>query len=109
MRLVKPRYKQVDKVIEEPYADTQNCLAIWDFFKPRMGKITSVECDGEVTTVTGSARTLKLRGCNCGYYGTGPHGTAQILRDVGIDTDKEEDLIGQKPIKIMVDAGSEES
>ncbi len=80
----KLRYVIKGDAVEGHMPNTFSELELWDFFRPRIGKISSVECDGNAVIVTGSARTLKLNSVTCGYGGTGPHGTARILQDVPI-------------------------
>jgi len=48
--------------------------------------------------IHGYEGTILLSGCNCGYLGTGPHGTAKILIELGLDKNKAERVIGQKTI-----------
>ncbi len=81
---------------------TERSLAFWNQNKGKIGLPISVEAsfEGLVTEdrtengitypveynliIHGYAGDILLSGCNCGYGGTGPNGTAKILAELGI-------------------------
>lgn len=46
--------------------------------------------------VSGSNGAIILSGCNCGYGGEGPNGTAQILAELGLPIEKARVITYQK-------------
>lgn len=95
---------------------TVESLKFWNENKDRIGKITHVEVSFEsllseereengITYPTeynfiafGSNGAVLLSGCNSGYFGEGPHGTAKILVELGLDKEIAKKIIGQKTI-----------
>jgi len=95
---------------------TDDSLKFWKEHKNSIGKVTHVEVaeegllleDRTENGITypieynfvafGRNGAIFLSGCNCGYLGTGPHGTAKILVELGLDKNKAERVIGQKTI-----------
>ncbi len=81
---------------------TDESLKFWNENKNRLGKITHVEVAAEgllledrtengITypveyncMIFGTNGAILLSGCNCGYGGTGPNGTAKILAELGL-------------------------
>jgi hypothetical protein len=82
---------------------TEESLKFWTENKNSIGKLMHVQVsaegvliedktDGDGITypveynlmVTGTKGIILLSGCNCGYGGTGPNGTAKILAELGV-------------------------
>jgi len=79
---------------------TDKSLEYWRLNRQRIGDVTSVLVTAEPLLVEqastgnydveynlkieGTEGTIFLSGCNCGYGGTGPNGTAKILCELGI-------------------------
>lgn len=81
---------------------TEQSLDFWHANKHRIGKIEHIVVTAEPLLVEqrtekgisypaeynfiakGTEGSLYLSGCNCGYGGTGPNGTAKILADLGL-------------------------
>lgn len=68
---------------------TDESLKVWKSCKGKLGRIwhiiikqhTPPEFNMEIYADHGF---VLLSGCNCGYGGTGPHGTLEIFNDLGI-------------------------
>lgn len=81
---------------------TEESIAFWHANKDKIGEMLTVDVTAkplliEQRTAHGVAYTVEynfraigmrgsilLSGCNCGYGGTGPNGTAQILAELGL-------------------------
>jgi len=87
---------------DEGHGITEKSLEFWQVSKHRLGNILAVvvtakpllveqrkDCgityDVEYNfTAQGTAGVIYLSGCNCGYGGEGPNGTAKILAELGL-------------------------
>ena len=72
------------------YGITEKSLKLWKRRKGDIGKIGVVEAKREspdeyTLIIIGSEGEIWLSGCNCGYGGTGPNGTRQILEELGVN------------------------
>ena len=93
---------------------TDKSLKFWNENKSKLGKISHVEVSAEGwidrdgyeypveyeynCMIVGKDATMLLSGCNCGYFGQGPHGTAKILTELGLNKSEAERVIGQQTI-----------
>ena len=96
---------------------TERSLKFWNENKSKIGKVTHVEVSEEGlqtedrksesgitypveynTMITGTQGSILLSGCNCGYGGEGPNGTAKILAELGLHIDKARKAMYQKTI-----------
>jgi len=72
---------------DEGHGITEKSLDFWNKNKYSLGKVSCVEVskEGEYTChIHGAENSIFLSGCNCGYGGTGPNGTAKILVELGL-------------------------
>jgi len=78
-----------------------------DFFRKhrkKLGRILRVVVDGRIDTtfhmeIVGTKATMLLSGCTCGYRGTGPHGTVEILKLAGVEFD-EQDIFTRDHVQV---------
>ena len=79
---------------------TEESLRFWNENKNKIGVVkfaavtemplyTEKAPDGDYKleynmAIHGKSGSIYLSGCNCGYGGTGPHGTAKILAELGL-------------------------
>ena len=99
---------------------TVRSLEFWHENKHRIGEVLSLEAsleplrtaDGELRTtmtdltgfeewnveIKGENGSIFLSGCNCGYGGEGPNGTAKILAELGLPIEKARKAMVQKII-----------
>ena len=95
------------------YGVTDDSLKFWKEHKNSIGKITHVEVRFEPLFIDtdrdniaseynfvafGYEGAIFLSGCNCGYGGTGPNGTAKILAELGLPIEKARKAMVQKTI-----------
>jgi len=58
--------------------------------RTELGTVKTAKCGPGHLEIEGDEGHMRLSGCTCGYAGEGPHGTAKILRDLGVsETDAE--------------------
>ena len=82
---------------------TRSALVYWNLTRPSLGQITQVSfgfepiAEGDVTTIiSGEKAEMHLSGTNCGYGGEGPHGSFQILMEIGVPKDLAELVFRQR-------------
>jgi hypothetical protein len=84
---------------------TRRSIDFWHDNKHKIGNVgmlkvsfdSHIHNDKEYNLVAmGNEGTIFLSGCNCGYGGEGPHGTKQILIELGVPADKAEEYIYKK-------------
>jgi len=82
---------------------TDISLKYWKRVKARLGRIIRADASFEplikeprtwngipymaeynLILIDDRGNEVRLSGCNCGYGGTGPHGTFEILKDAGL-------------------------
>lgn len=105
---------------DQGHGITRMSLDFWREKRNLIGRTIKVECDlipihKEVDPetsmalewslkITGTKGIILLSGCNCGYGGEGPHGTAIILRELGIEYDKAEKLTHGPKFSVPISA-----
>ncbi len=90
---------------DEGHGVTRKSLAFWQENKHLIGKVICIEGDREglykeeresggipytvdyTLLIFGTRGAILLSGCNCGYGGEGPNGTAKILHELGSTMD----------------------
>ena len=92
---------------------TEHSLKFWNENKGKIGEIVRVEVgfeplremqDSEGIPLEwnfgafGKKGAIFLSGCNCGYGGTGPNGTAKILAELGLPLEKARQAMWRKTI-----------
>ncbi len=104
---------------------TRESLEFWNQHKGDIGKILTVDVSDEGlhtedrksesgitypveynTLITGTQGTILLSGCNCGYGGEGPNGTAKILAELGLTLTQARAIMWQKRIHFDVRTGT---
>jgi len=97
---------------DEGHGITRTSLAFWDQNKHQVGRIMRVVVADVIERVTspagyaseysmiiyGSTGMIILSGCNCGYGGEGPNGTAKILVELGMSVDEARRMMYEKRI-----------
>jgi hypothetical protein len=97
---------------DEGHGITEKSLQFWHENKNKIGKIqhlfASFEPLGEAMDelgvlewnceIRGTQGSIFLSGCNCGYGGTGPNGTAKILAELGMDLETARGFVQHKRI-----------
>lgn len=97
---------------------TEKSLEYWDINKHKLGEIINILVTAEPLLeetqkyndsleytveynfkAEGTMGTMFLSGCNCGYGGTGPNGTAKILIELGIPHASAKNAIMGKKIE----------
>ena len=71
---------------DKGYGATQHSIEYFKKLKRKLGRIIEIRIstDRDFTMeIFCDAGWVLLSGCNCGYGGTGPHGTIEILRLLG--------------------------
>lgn len=85
-------------ILAPDFAGTDDALEAWDQYKENLGEVRTVlvtqsGIDGlpvaenllaKFVALGSTGTALALSGTNCGYQGEGPHGTARILRELGV-------------------------
>lgn len=102
---------------------TKKSLEFWSFNRSRIGKITHIEVSREAlrqddkkyeditykvdyTLIAhGEKGEIWLSGCNCGYSGEGPNGTARILAEFGFPLDRGRLIMLYKRIDFRPEKG----
>jgi hypothetical protein len=85
---------------------TQHSIEYFKKLKGKLGRIVEirVSTDRDFTMeIFSDAGWVLLSGCNCGYGGTGPHGTIEILRLLGFQnggSDYEREVFTERNVKI---------
>ena len=90
---------------DEGFGATQSSIKYFESLKGMLGQIIEINVSGNrhfTFELQCSAGFVLLSGCNCGYGGTGPHGTVQILQLLGFKDYKnyEEQIFGENEVKI---------
>jgi hypothetical protein len=104
---------------------TRESLEFWNRHKHDIGNILTVDVSAEGLQtedrksesgytypveynmmVTGTQGTILLSGCNCGYGGEGPNGTAKILAELGLTINQARAVMWQKRIHFDVRTGT---
>ncbi len=117
-------------ILADDFGVTVRALASWDSYKEQLGTVKTVlvsfagieglpigENDLAGFLALGSTGAgLALSGTNCGYGGEGPHGTARILRELGVTEAVVGMVFSQRRLRFerledrwMVEVGSDES
>ena len=66
---------------------TEESLEYVESLKGKLGKVVDISIDKDrefAMEIKGRNYILLLSGLNCGYGGTGPHGTLKLLKDLGV-------------------------
>lgn len=95
---------------------TEQSLQFWHENKDKIGRVEALEASFEPlmidvdddetgifewnVEIRGSGGSIFLSGCNCGYGGEGPNGTATILAELGVPIDEARRLMCQKHIDL---------
>ena len=105
-------------VLKDPgHGITRKSLDFWKTNRDKIGPVLSVEVDDNLHSelsprgypleypcaIYGADGMIRLSGCTCGYGGEGPHGTAQILVDIGVGREEALRMILQKPLVYHVE------
>lgn len=91
---------------------TRESLEFWQANRTKIGPVLSLECKNDLRVETGPLGypleyscivygrdgEIWLSGCTCGYGGTGPHGTARVLMDIGVPQKKALRLMLEKVV-----------
>ena len=103
---------------------TRESLEFWNKNKNSIGKVTHVEVSAEGLYLEdrtgengitypveynfiafGECGAILLSGCNCGYGGEGPNGTAKILAELGLTLEEARKAMYRKNIHYDVIRG----
>jgi hypothetical protein len=66
---------------------TEESLEYVESLKGKFGEVIDISIDKDrefAMEIKGINCVLLLSGVNCGYGGTGPHGTIKLLKDLGV-------------------------
>lgn len=101
-------------LMDEGHGITRKSLEYWDAYKGIIGRVVRVDVSEEPLhteqdhfrgaifeynfVAFGTKGTIYLSGCNCGYGGEGPNGTAKILAELGLPIDEARRAMYQKHI-----------
>ena len=92
---------------DKGYGVTEESLNYLKTLKGKLGNIKQISIDQkremsmEIACENG---LVLLSGCNCGYGGTGPHGSIKVLEELGFTDPKryEEQIFGEDSVRIEV-------
>ncbi len=85
-------------ILAPDFGTTSDALEAWEHYREHLGTVHEVyiaqhgiqglpmaeDFLATFLALGSTGRALALSGTNCGYPGEGPHGTARILRELGI-------------------------
>lgn len=92
---------------------TELSMKFWHTNKNKIGNISGcsvieqgLEEDGAEynMAIHGNKGKIYLSGCNCGYGGTGPNGTAKILEELGVSTEIARKAMYHKSIILIIES-----
>jgi hypothetical protein len=95
---------------------TEQSMKFWHENKNRIGRIETLNASLEPLAleysndgileynveIIGTHGKIFLSGCNCGYGGTGPNGTAKILAELGLPIEVAREAMTQKTLQYDV-------
>jgi hypothetical protein len=95
---------------------TEESLRFWHLNKDKLGLIILLEASFEPlgidmddlgvleynVVIHGYNGDMFLSGCNCGYGGTGPNGTAKILAELGVPIETARQAMWHKKVEFDV-------
>ena len=102
---------------------TETSLEFWRNDKHLIGRVKEVKCSYDPLAsdtlvaakggynreynlrIIGSKGGIYLSGCSCGYSGEGPHGTRQILVELGVEPVEAVRLSRQRRFSITIGNG----
>ena len=83
---------------------TEESIKYFKTLRGKLGEIIQINLDSDreyVMEINCSVGIVLLSGCNCGYGGTGPHGTLKILEMIGLDSeDYRQKIFSHDHVKI---------
>ena len=86
------------------YGMTDHSVEYFRKLKGKLGSIHKIRIDDGrefSTEITSDKAIVLLSGVNCGYGGTGPHGTVRILDMLGLKTaERVKRIFGEKQVHI---------
>lgn len=85
-------------ILAPDFGTTSEALEAWDHYKENLGEVRAVlvtrsgieglpvaeDLLASFLALGSTGTALALSGTNCGYGGEGPHGSARILRELGV-------------------------
>jgi len=86
--------KDADPIIyhDEGGGVTEDSIEFFDKLKGKFGDVLDIHINQNrqyTMEIVGTHAVCLLSGVNCGYGGTGPHGTLRILEKLGVRVAKE--------------------
>ena len=91
--------------LKDESGTTAGSLAYWHAHRQELGNIQKARCGpGEPghLEIEGTMGFMDLPGCTCGYGGEGPHGTAEILEDIGVSPEDAQALMQQAVFEVLI-------
>ena len=92
---------------DKGYGVTEESIQYLETLKGKLGSIRNINIDQRremSMEIVCEGGLVLLSGCNCGYGGTGPHGSIKVLKILGFKDPKkyEEQIFGEDCVRIEV-------
>ena len=92
---------------DKGYGVTSESIEYLETLKGKLGSIRNINIDQNremSMEIVCEGGLVLLSGCNCGYGGTGPHGSVKVLEVLGFNNPKryEEQIFGEECVRIEV-------
>ena len=92
---------------DKGYGVTSESIEYLETLKGKLGSIRQINIDQNremSMEIVCEGGLVLLSGCNCGYGGTGPHGSVKVLELLGFNNPKryEEQIFGEESVRIEV-------